>query len=112
MNPDLKPADARLVSAGEDRFKLEGELGFPTVMGLLEESEAAFGEAKEITLDLSGVTRINSAGIALLVEWVARARHAERKLHFVNLPEEALAIARICNVEPLLVPPIASAHKQ
>ncbi|MGH8160598.1 MAG: STAS domain-containing protein [Gammaproteobacteria bacterium] len=100
----LQPAArARLVPAGEGRFEIEGELGFGTATSLLEASESAFTDQPEITLDLSGVTRVNSAGIALLIEWLRRARHEKRALHLVNLPEEALAIARICEVESLLV---------
>ncbi|MGH8274629.1 MAG: STAS domain-containing protein [Gammaproteobacteria bacterium] len=106
MKLGLKPSDARLEPAGEERFRLVGELGFGTVMALLKESEEAFAEKPEITLDLAGVTRANSAGIALLVEWLRRARHDKRRLRFVNVPDEALAIARICEVEPLLEPAI------
>ncbi len=101
-------ARAHLVPDGEGRFKVEGELGFGTATDLLEASEGAFGNTPEITLDLADVTRVNSAGIALLIEWLRRARHAGRALHLVNLPEEALALARICEVEPLLVPVLAT----
>ena len=55
-----------------------------------------------IKVDLSGVTEADSAGLALLIEWVAWAREHHREMRFFDLPRQIRAIARICEVEDVL----------
>lgn len=99
------PAErARLSGEGAGRFQLEGEVGFGTVMHLLNESRALFEHEERVRLDFSGVERINSAGLALVIEWLRESRHESRTLEINNPPEELLAMARICDVEDLLRP--------
>jgi phospholipid transport system transporter-binding protein len=93
---------AELVELGEGRFGVSGVLDFATVGGLLSQGLAAFGGNPRVELDLQGVTRSNSAALALLLEWLDLGRSQGFELHFVNLPESLLAIARMSNVEDLL----------
>jgi phospholipid transport system transporter-binding protein len=56
-------------------FRVSGELGFGTVLGLLEQSRGLFAQAGEsIEIELSAVERVDSAGLALLIEWMREAR--------------------------------------
>lgn len=93
---------ARFVNEGAGRFRLEGEVGFGTVMHLLHESHSLFEPEKRVRLDLAGVERINSAGLALVIEWMREAHRGGWTLEISNEPEELLAVARICDVEHLL----------
>lgn len=87
---------------GPGRFRIEGELGFRTAADALAQSRALFRDHAVIELDLSGVTRGDSAGLALLLEWVTWARKNARELTFDHLPEQLLAIAQISEVDDLL----------
>ncbi len=93
---------ARLIPEGAGRFRLEGEVGFVTVMKLLEDSKEAFQREERIRLDMGGVDRINSAGLALVLEWVREARQEQRQLILSRPPPALMAIARICEVEDVL----------
>ena len=93
---------AELVELGEGRFGVRGVLDFTTVGALLSKGVAAFGGCREVVLDLQGVTRSNSAGLALLLEWLDHGRAQGFELRFVNLPDSLLAIARMSNVDALL----------
>lgn len=107
----LHPASrASLTAAGDGRFRLSGWVGFTTVMAVLHDSYDLFHDVPEITVDLADVEHISSAGLALLIEWLRWSKRNERRLHFENMPESALAMARICEVEPLLAPALASAE--
>ena len=109
----LHPASrASLTDAGAGRFRLAGWVGFTTVMVILEKSRELFGEASEITIDLADVEYINSAGLALLIEWLRWAKSKERTLRFENVPATALAMASICEIEPLLTPALAGANSE
>ncbi len=93
---------AELVELGEGRFEVHGVLDFATVGALLSRGIAVFGGRREVVLDLQGVTRSNSAGLALLLEWLDHGRVQGFELSFVNPPESLVAIARMSNVDALL----------
>lgn len=82
-------------------YKLSGKLDFDTVPQLLKRSDELFTTSK-IDLDLSGVTRSNSAGIALLLEWIKLAKQHEAQLTISNLPENMQTIAQFSGVAELL----------
>ena len=87
----------------EGRFALRGVLDFTTVGRLLGEGAAAFSEYPRVLLDLQGVTHSNSAALALLLEWLDIGKARGFELSFANLPESLLAIARMSNVDGLLL---------
>lgn len=87
---------------GGGRFALRGVLGYGTARLALENGATLFGDTRVIKVDLSGVTAADSAGLALLIEWVSWARAQHRELRFFELPSQIRAIARICEVEDLL----------
>lgn len=87
---------------GGGRFTVSGALGFPTAMEALDTSGELFEEHTRIELDLAGVVRTDSAGLALLLEWVTWARHTAREVRFVNVPAQIIAIAEISEVEDML----------
>lgn len=95
-------AQLQMEPLGGGRFALRGVLGYPTVRAALENGATLFGDAPVIKVDLSGVTEADSAGLALLIEWVGWAREHHRELRFFELPHQIRAIAQICEVEDVL----------
>ena len=93
-------AACSLVAAGDGRYALSGTVGFRTARGLLTTGQALLGGAAVI--DLAGVTATDSAGLALLVCWLAEARAAGRSLRYEHVPAQLRAIARISDAEALL----------
>jgi phospholipid transport system transporter-binding protein len=91
-----------LEELGDGRFALSGEMTFDTAEQILRASEAPFEEHTQLEIDLSEVTDSDSAGLALLLEWVTWANHSVREIRFTGVPEKVLAIARTTEVEPLL----------
>ena len=91
-----------LEDLGEGRFALSGEMNFDTAEKILRASEVPFEEHTQLEIDLSEVTDSDSAGLALLLEWVTWANHSVREIRFTDIPETVLAIARTTEVEPLL----------
>jgi phospholipid transport system transporter-binding protein len=84
------------------RYMLEGELCFASAEQVLRRVSAVIGGAAETTLDLGGVVRADSAGLALLLEWQRLADRSGTVLHYVNLPQQLLAIAHVAGVEDIL----------
>ena len=95
----------RLAPAGPGRFELSGEVGFDDAARLLAEGDRAFGSLQSVEVDLGRVTRADSAGLALLIEWSLAARAAGRQLRYGNVPPAVASLAGISDVAELLSSP-------
>ncbi|MEM6511828.1 MAG: STAS domain-containing protein [Pseudomonadota bacterium] len=91
-----------LEDRGDGQFALTGDMTFTTVESILDDSGRQFGQHTRLEVDLSGVTRSDSAGLALLLEWITWANHTVREIRFTAMPERILAIARTTEVDALL----------
>ena len=101
----MKPAgirDATIETRGDNRFALSGDLVFENTARVLEAGETAFGERPAIEVDLADVGRVDSAGLALLLEWAVAARAAGRAVRYRNLPAGAASLAGISDISELL----------
>ena len=85
------------------RLRAGGELGFATAAEALEAGAAHLARADDEVIDLGGVTAGDSAGVAVLVEWIATATARGVSLRYENVPQQMLAIARISDLQDLLI---------
>ena len=53
-------------------------------------------------LDLREISRVDSSGLALLLEWQAKALSGNRKLRILNAPASLLQLAQLCEAGDLL----------
>lgn len=86
-------------------FFLEGELSFASALLALKKTAWIFESASDITFDLTGLERADSAGVALMLEWRRRAGQSGATLRYVNLPEQLRAIMRVAGVDRILAFP-------
>lgn len=84
------------------RFRVSGALDFQTVPELAEQADVLFSQSETIDVDLSGVTRADSAGVALLVEWMHEAHRQKKGIRYLNIPTQMLAIARVSSLDHIL----------
>ncbi len=91
------------ITRENDRFKVSGELTFATVTELLEQSRGLFAQAGEsLEVELEAVERADSAGLALLIEWMRLANAQGKTIHFSSLPEQMKAIAVASDLDTIL----------
>ena len=95
-------SDYTLEDLGEGRFALTGHMSFDTAGAILRESEELFEQHTLLEVDLSGISHTDSAGLALLLEWITWANHTVREIRFDDMPKKILAIARTTEVDSLL----------
>lgn len=95
-------AEFEITDKGHGRFSLSGKMTFQTAGQLLRASELLFEEHTQIEMDLGGVTDTDSAGLALMLEWITWANHTVREIRFVSVPEKIDAIAKTTEVDHLL----------
>lgn len=104
---------AEITQKNQHKYLISGVVDFSTVPDLLRRATGFFkshkisvhvkpgsGEsagaknAATITVDMSQITSCNSAGLALMLEMTKQAGTNNIKLHFENLPESLLTIAK------------------
>lgn len=94
---------ASISQQDDDSYLVNGELNMQSVPALLQEVEPILGRGQgEVCFDLQGVSRSDSAGLALLVECLQVARQRQRKVTFRNLPQQLRDIAQVSGLEELL----------
>ncbi len=95
---------ASIREAGPGQYRLHGAMTMATVTGLRSEGLQLFARGQgAIEVNLGDVQRADSGGLALLVDWLAWARRAQRALRYSALPPALLALARLSDVEQLLL---------
>ena len=89
------------------RMTLSGPVTLANVARVLEEGRQHLDEGVR-QVDLSEITEMDSALLALLLAWLRDARARQSEISFVNLPDSLQTIARLYGVDSLL--PVTSAH--
>jgi phospholipid transport system transporter-binding protein len=87
---------------GEGRFALSGEMSFETANQILRASELLLGQHASLEIDLAGVGKADSAGLALMLEWKAQAGQRGAEMRFLNIPKSLQAVAKTSEVDQLL----------
>ena len=88
---------------GPERLRAHGPLTFESAGAALELGERMLGGRSSCRIDLSGVSEGDSAGLAVLVEWLADAARHGCTLVYESVPAQILAIAKISGLEVLFV---------
>lgn len=94
-------ADLDLASG---RLAVRGELDSATVTSVLERGRRAVAAATgdHLVLDLAAVTKSDSAGLALLLDWLRAARERDLSVQVEGVPGQLAEIARLGGVGSLL----------
>ncbi len=93
----------RFEPCGEGCYVLSGSLSFATVPHIYTQGGMLFGNNdRTLTLDLRGVAHTDSAGLALLMEWMRTAQQQGKQIHFKNIPAQMLSIARLSGLDKIL----------
>ncbi|MCF7971000.1 MAG: STAS domain-containing protein [Methylococcaceae bacterium] len=82
-------------------YALKGNLIFNTinkaVLNTLDFKQAP----SSMTIDLHEVGEIDSAGLALLIEWIKFAQAHQKKLYFNNIPAQLTALAKLSYISEI-----------
>jgi len=84
-----------IIDQGAGRFIIDGDLTFATIGKQTLRSFAFLNTSKHITIDLGRVACTDSAGLALMIEWIKHTRHHRAHITFKNIPEQLLNLAKL-----------------
>jgi phospholipid transport system transporter-binding protein len=91
-----------MISCDGDRCKLDGPLTLKNIVAVLEAAKRELPAVPQLTIDLAGVTEVDSSAVSLLLEWRRAALREKRELEFVNLPDNLKSLAQLYGVTELL----------
>jgi phospholipid transport system transporter-binding protein len=108
----VRGTEVMALAAGEGAFvvvspavyQIEAPLTLLTVAALRDPGLALISAASDtLTFDLAVVPEVDSAGLALLIDWLASARARSLNLHYAKPGRTLVALARLSEVEALLL---------
>ena len=89
----------KLIKQNNENYAVEGELVFFTLNKQSIQSFKFLKSAEQICIDLAKVTAADSAGLALLIEWIKQSKRYHTKLVFKNTPQQLLTLASLSGFE-------------
>jgi phospholipid transport system transporter-binding protein len=89
--------------ASPGRLVASGELGFETAARALRQGDELLRHEQGCVIDLARIESGDSAGVAVLVDWLASAKARGGSITYEGIPAQMLAIARISDLEDLLL---------
>jgi len=95
-------------SPSSEALAITGELTFATIPDVLAQSaeyEARADLPQRLVIDFTGVSGVDSAAVALLLEWRRQALRRGKTLDFTNLPANLVALAQLYGVADLIQTP-------
>ena len=90
-----------MIVCNEGRCTIEGPVTADNVLTLLAQGAQQL-TGPHMTVDLSGVTEVDSTALSLLLEWRREAIRNGREVRFRNLPASMKSLAELYGVTELL----------
>ena len=87
---------------GTGAYVARGTLDFDSATQALARGLKVLRAGSDVEMDLSQVASGDSAGLAVLIEWLAAARAHKVRLRYTGVPAQIIAVAKISDIEELL----------
>ena len=97
----------QVIESPKHYFQLQGEFNRNTIpksdaLALLQGKNQNTSNGQIITLDLSGVTHSDTAGLAWLMNFLKYNRQLKVQTELKNMPESLINLAKISDVDSFL----------
>ncbi len=97
-----QPSGATFTRRDTRSYGVQGAMTFESVPDLWRQSVEIFPDEAVFQIDLTQVTHTDSAGLALLVEWLREGARRGARIELLNPPAQMLVLAGAANVEQVL----------
>lgn len=95
----FKQADIRLSG---NVFAVSGDLNCFNVMAVYKKSLPQLDKLPALEFDFSTVKSSDSAGLALIIQWIRYANSQNKPIYFHRISSHILALARAAGLETLI----------
>jgi phospholipid transport system transporter-binding protein len=84
-----------IIHSAENHYQLSGDLSFNTINSATVKTLKAPVNNSPFTIDLHALQKIDSAGVALLIEWIKFAHAHQQVLFFDVIPSQLAALIKL-----------------
>lgn len=95
------PHHARVVRE-QNELKVLGDLDFHNVMVVVEQGSQFIVNQQQSVFNFSELKTSNSAGLALIIEWIKISHQLKRRVQFTGISQKLMAIAQAAGLERLI----------
>jgi len=95
-------SNALLTKISDEQFTVSGELMMDTVMSVLNQINGYLNSQSRISIDFSKVENSDSAALALIIAWLAKAKLSNIDVRLQNLPQQIIDIAKASDLLEVL----------
>jgi len=85
--------EIKLLKQDSGEYELHGELTFSRIDKNTARLLQNQTQTRHLVINLKPVKRADSAGLALLIEWIKQSMRHQQKICFKNIPEQLTALA-------------------
>jgi len=97
--------DQASIQIVNENLLVSGVINFETAMPLWNSSLPLLTHLNQFNFDFSKVTSVNSASLALLLEWIKYAKLQNKPIFFQNLSPQILSLAKVAEIAELFSNP-------
>jgi len=91
--------DIAIQRLDENRYRLAGSITFATVTAAYQNEDLDLTSRDGIEIDLTDVSRVDSAGLALLLEWIRAAGASGGRVRFTSIPVQLERLIQVAGLE-------------
>lgn len=98
----MSEVGTRIERVDAGRIRLGGRLGFHEAAAVAGRWREFTTKGGDVELDLAGLQQVDSATLAVLLDWAAQLRRAGARLRLTGVPAGLVALAHLSDTEALL----------
>jgi phospholipid transport system transporter-binding protein len=87
------------ITRQENKFLITGDLNFSNVMSVYEKSLPQLIKCPALVFDFSQLKSSDSAGLALIIEWIKLSKQQNKSIQFINLSNDIMSIAKAAGID-------------
>ena len=95
-------SEFEIIKGSAGTFQINGVLNQKTVSSLWQQKKIFIAEKEQLTIDLSLITHIDSAGLAFLTCLKSEAIKSGHELSFINIPIKLRKLIELSHMEEVL----------
>jgi phospholipid transport system transporter-binding protein len=84
-----------LTIKSDEMILLSGDLTFATINKKTVQLIDFKKTPSELVIDFTDINNSDSAGLALIIEWLKMSKEAQKKIRFKNIPQQLLTLAKL-----------------
>jgi phospholipid transport system transporter-binding protein len=82
------------ITLQDNRLLISGDLHFSNVMSVYKKSLQQSQQCPELVFDFSQLKSSDSAGLALIIEWIKLSREVNKPIRFTHLSDHIMSLAK------------------